>query len=166
MASIRRQLTLFVADRSAGVIEKIRQKYNPAQYALIKSHVTLCREDELIQIESIVKTLEKIKFAPVVIQFDNPIRFNDGKGVLLPAKGENSSFQLLRKAVLKDVIEFPRIAEPHITYMHPRNSSCTDEIFKQICQYDSPHEIHFYKISLIEQYGTEKWQIIQSYDLY
>jgi hypothetical protein len=83
MASVRKQLTLFVEDTAAGLIEKIRQKYNPAQYALIKSHVTLCREDELINIEPIIKTLDKIKFAPVVIQFDKPVRFNDGKGVLL-----------------------------------------------------------------------------------
>ena len=41
----RKQLTLFVKDVQAKAIEAIRRQYNPEQYALIKAHVTLCRED-------------------------------------------------------------------------------------------------------------------------
>lgn len=41
--SHRLQLTLFVPPQQAASIEAIRQTVNPLQYALIKSHVTLCR---------------------------------------------------------------------------------------------------------------------------
>lgn len=38
---------LFIEDEEAEEIEKIRKTFNPEQYALIKSPITLCREDEL-----------------------------------------------------------------------------------------------------------------------
>jgi len=47
MAKIRRQLTLFIDQGDAQIIEMIRAEFNPLQHQLIKSHVTLCREDEL-----------------------------------------------------------------------------------------------------------------------
>ncbi|NMR33228.1 hypothetical protein HIO71_03290 [Chryseobacterium aquaticum] len=47
MNKTRRQLTLFLDDHYSTEIETIRRKYNPVQYKSIKSHVTLCREDEL-----------------------------------------------------------------------------------------------------------------------
>ena len=41
----RLQLTLFVPDDVAAVLEPIRQRLDPVQQGLIGSHVTLCRED-------------------------------------------------------------------------------------------------------------------------
>ena len=48
---MRRQLTLFVKKEDAETIEQIRQAFNPRQFELIKSHVTLCREDEIQNLE-------------------------------------------------------------------------------------------------------------------
>lgn len=53
----RRQLTLFVDEKQSVTIESIRQKFNPQQYRLIKAHVTLCREDEIESIDTVLYNL-------------------------------------------------------------------------------------------------------------
>lgn len=53
----QRQLTLFVAQAAAVTIESIRAAYNPKQTELIKCHVTLCREDEIQDLEKVVNNL-------------------------------------------------------------------------------------------------------------
>ena len=129
MHQTRRQLTLFIGDQNQ-VIEKIRVEFNPEQYGRIPTHVTLCREDE---IEPIEKVIENIRFLswdkPLRIEFDPPERFENGKGVFIPAKRNNPDFYALRKAVLNGLNEFLGKPLPHITLMHPRNSTCSDIIF-------------------------------------
>ena len=49
--------------------------------------------------------------------------------------------------------------------MHPRNSVCTDEIFRQIQQIEFPKTLAFSKISLIEQQDGNKWQVIEEFNL-
>lgn len=60
MNTKRIQLTLFIDEDESAPIEKIRKEFNPGQYALIKSHVILCREDELEQIENVLLNLERL----------------------------------------------------------------------------------------------------------
>ena len=156
----RTQLTLFVPEASA--IEAIRRQYNPVQHSLIAAHVTLCREDELTDMVKVLHNLEQLSFPSIMIRFGKPERFDEGKGVLLPAQEENTSFQELRKAVLKGVIEQPRNHQPHITLMHPRNSICTDEFFLEISKRELPDSIQFNKISLIEQVDGGIWKLIYS----
>jgi hypothetical protein len=165
MNKIRTQLTLFINEKDAKIIEEIRQKFNPKQYALIQSHVTLCREDELENIEQILYNLTHLKHNPITINFGNIILFSDKKGVLIPAIDNLESFESLRKNILKGIIEKPRIQEPHITLMHPRNATCTDEIFAEIQKYDLPNAVKFTKISLIEQERGEKWVVLKEFDL-
>jgi len=43
----RKQITIFLDETEAIPIEAIRKRFNPRQYKLIKSHITLCREDEI-----------------------------------------------------------------------------------------------------------------------
>ncbi len=88
----RMQLTLFVKDVQAKAIEATRRQYNPEQYALIKAHVTLCREDELQEIDQVIKNLENLKQGPITIFFDPVVRFAAGKGVLLPGCNDNLVF--------------------------------------------------------------------------
>lgn len=161
----RIQLTLFIDENESGPIEKIRQEFNPEQYELIKSHVTLCREDELEQIEKVKRNLTKLNQGYITIDFGTVVRFLDGKGVLLPAAGNNESFQKLREKILYGVIENPRIHEPHITLMHPRNATCTDEIFEKIERHTFPNKIQFKKISLIGQEPGMKWEILATFEL-
>jgi hypothetical protein len=132
MQQVRHQLTLFVQPQDATVIEAIRSQYNPVQQQLIASHVTLCREDELEPLEVIIAHLQQLRLAPITVQFGAVKRFDNGKGVMLPALGENTAFHQLRAAVLQPSIATLRLHEPHLTLMHPRNATCTDAIFETI----------------------------------
>jgi hypothetical protein len=165
MSKKRIQLTLFVGKPESEVIEHIRKKFNPLQYALIQAHVTLCREDELEEIEKVLFNLTRLEASPITIDFGYVARFSEGKGVFVPAFGDNQAFQQLRKSILQGVIEQPRQQEAHITLMHPRNSTCTDSIFEQIKQESLPSRIKFTKISLIEQEISEKWRVLKEFDL-
>lgn len=159
----RRQLTLFI---SGGIeqIEKIRKQFNPVQHKLISAHVTLCREDEIIQIEKVIQNILVLKWSdPLKITFDPVYRFEGGKGVWLPSSTENTAFHELRKAILKGLNDNPRKHQPHLTLMHPRNSTCTDKIFDQIKAYALPTELFFDKISLVEQNNGAPWKTISEY---
>lgn len=166
MNPTRYQLTLFVDDEyAASVIESVRRRFNPEQYALISCHVTLCREDELEQIEKVMHNLEGLDQNNIVLAFGHPIRFSEGAGVLLPALGNDQHFQRLRASILAGIIANPRKHEPHITLMHPRNSTCTDEIFVQIVKNHFPKRVTFRKICLIEQEMGKKWRTLKEFDL-
>lgn len=165
MNNKRIQLTLFIPDQNAVAFEKVRKAHNPEQYKLIHAHVTLCREDELDQIDRVMLNLEQLQFECFAINLGAVERFAQGKGVLLPAIGDNDVFQKLRSTVLKGIMDQPRQHAPHITLMHPRNATCTDEIFESIQKNSFPQQITFYEISLIEQEIGEKWQILKTYKL-
>ena len=161
----RRQLTLFIGDGDADAIERIRQAFNPRQSELIRSHVTLCREDEIVDLERIVANLADLTQAEIVIAFGKATRFDNGKGLLLPATRGNTEFQELRRQILRGLNDQPRKQEPHITLMHPRNSVCTDAIFEEVKKVVLPTELKFEKISLIEQIDGGPWRILQEFGL-
>ncbi len=161
---MRRQLTLFVDEKEAVPIERIRNTFNPEQSKLIRSHITLCREDELTQLEAVLGTLEAFTHEYISIQFGAAERFADGKGVLLPAR-VTDEFDALRKAVLKRVADRPRTHEPHITLLHPSNASCTDAIFEQIKKLPLPTRLSFKEICLIEQQQDQPWTTVRVFSL-
>ena len=165
MHNKRVQLTLFVQAAQAREIERIRQAFNPEQYRLINSHVTLCREDELEPIEQVLRNLAALDGGSVCLDFGHVQRFSAGKGVLIPAIGANEGFQRLRAQVLRGITEQPRNHEPHITLMHPRNATCTDEIFAHIESCTFPRQINFHEVALIEQEMGEKWAVLEVFAL-
>lgn len=160
---IRRQLTLFVEQKEAEAIEKVRQEFNPKQFELIKSHVTVCREEEIQNIEQVISNLFFLSLAEIVIEFGKATRFDNGKGLFLPATTDNAEFQELRRQVLVGLTAISRKQEPHITLMHPRNSTCTDKIFGQIEKVSLPTKLKFKRISLIEQEDGGQWKILEEF---
>jgi 2'-5' RNA ligase len=160
---IRRQLTLFVNPNDAQEIEAVRKRFNPQQQELIDCHVTLCREDEIDNIEAILTNVQKLDTIEISINFGRVSRFNNDKGVMLPALGENETFHQLRSKILKGINEFIRKPEPHITLVHPRNATCTDERFEEITKFSFPNRIVFTRISLIEQINGGKWRVLQEF---
>jgi hypothetical protein len=134
------------------------------QQQLIASHVTLCREDELAPLDIILTHLQQLRFAPITVQFGAVKRFDDGKGVMLPALGENAAFHQLRAAVLQPINTTPRLHEPHLTLMHPRNATCTDDIFEVIQAAQLPQLLTFKSITLIQQCSSGKWQSLQHFN--
>lgn len=165
MKTKRLQLTLFVEGSEKALLEEIRSIFNPLQFELIRSHVTLCREDELEPIEQVLQNLQGLKQEAIAIDFGPVVRFSNGAGVMIPAIGDNQSFHDLRAKVLQGIVDQPRKHEPHITLMHPRNSTCTDAIFGQIQKYTLPSQIQFTKITLIEQENGQKWNVLQEFEL-
>lgn len=162
---VRRQITLFVGRKDATEIENIRKKFNPKQQHLIDSHVTLCREDEIENITFVLDNLQRLDTHKISIRFGQVTRFDNGIGVLLPALGDNEQFHQLRLKVLTGLNTTIRRHEPHITLMHPRNSTCTDEIFKAIQKINLPTSLSFDRISLIEQIDGGQWQTLKTYEL-
>ena len=161
--NIRRQLTLFVDEKDAGTIEQLRQEFNPLQFDLIKAHVTLCREDEIQNLERVISNLLSMEHSEFVIEFEKAVRFDNGKGVLLSATNNNGAFHELRKRILFGLIDNLKKPEPHITLMHPRNSTCTTDIFTKIEKASFPTKLKFRKISLIEQDNGGPWKILQEF---
>lgn len=135
------------------------------QYSLIPAHVTLCREDEIEPIAETIKRIRAISLEkPIQIQFDNVARFSSGKGVFMPCAKNYEAFTSLRKAVLGRAI-LQKEQLPHITLMHPRNATRTDEIFDQIKTKKLPHVLAFHTISLIEQKNGGIWKILDEFNL-
>lgn len=166
MPQTRRQLTLFISEPN-GAVEKIRAAFNPVQFKLIPAHITLRREDEIEPLEPVIGNLRFTRLSePLRIEFGPVERFGDGKGVLLPGKAENPGFDELRKALLNGIIAFPRKHHPHITLMHPRNSTCTDEIFEGIKGYNLPAVLSFDTICLIEQEEGGPWRVLEKFAIY
>jgi 2'-5' RNA ligase len=163
--NIRRQLTLFADKKDAEEIENIRKRFNPEQYHLIDSHITLCREDEIENIAVVLDNLQHLNAAKITIQFGELTRFNNSLGVLLPALDDNEQFHQLRLQVLAGLSMTVRRHQPHITLMHPRNSICTDEIFKTIQEFNLPTSLTFNNISFIEQVDGGQWRTLKIYKL-
>lgn len=117
------------------------------------------------KLDKIMRNLIRLNHSPITIEFGSMVRFSEGKGLMVPAFGDNEPFQKLRANILKGIVENPRKREPHITLMHPRNSICTDAIFEQVKAHKLPHKIEFNKISLIEQEMGKQWHILEEFDL-
>lgn len=163
-ASVRRQLTLFLQKDSSEIVEKVRRKYNPKQFELIKAHVTLCREDEIENLGEVLINLAALEEQAITIQFGKPVRFNNGRGVYLTS-GDTQEYSQLRQKILSRIISEPRKQIPHITLMHPGNSACNDEIFEQISKEDFPSCFTFNEVSLIGQKDGGKWKVLKSFGL-
>jgi hypothetical protein len=161
----RRQLTLFVDENDAREIEFVRQRFNPRQHELIASHVTLCREDEIENLPAVLHRLQQLHLPAITIPFGAPTRFDNGRGVLLPALGDNAAYHALRSLLLHNICAVIRKPAPHLTLMHPRNAHCTDEIFAQIQKNHFPTQLRFGSISLIEQIDGGRWHRLQDFPL-
>lgn len=161
----RRQLTIFLDQTESIPIESIRRKFNPRQYELIKSHITLCREDEIEDLVRIHNKLENIEMDEFELRTNGLKRFSEEKGVLITVIDKKGKFRKLRELILKNGDSLPREHESHITLMHPRNSTCDDDTFKQIQKIELPKSLSIKKISLIEQELGEKWTTLREYGL-
>lgn len=165
MARVRRQLTLFLARAAAEEIERLRMTYNPEQSRLIPAHVTLCRDAEVEDLEQVRKNLGRLSWPVLCLEFGPPVRFEDGKGLWLAGVGSLEDFWGLREAVLKGIVDAPARPHPHITLMHPRNSTCTDAIFEVVSGLPLPRRFWFKTVAYIEQVGDAAWRIVEEYPL-
>ena len=160
MTTPRRQATLYLPPAYAAEIERLRAACNPAQHALIRAHVTLCREDEVHDWDELAKRLTAIGPVSVALAFGAPVR--DGDLVYLPATGSTASFDQLRASLLDRPAASIRRQAPHITLIHPRNGTCSDATFASILARCSPFDVTLRAVTLIAQVDDGPWQDLLS----
>lgn len=162
MRKTRQQLSMFVPDPLASEIEAVRRMVDPVQYALIPAHVTLCREDELSDLAAVQTRLEQMQFAPIVLTFGLPERF-DGHGLLLPCIQGEPAFHRLRACLLgtREI----RNQAPHITLAHPRNPQAVANVPGMTLPLVAGMQIAFNSINLIEQIDHEPWTVLARWTL-
>lgn len=149
----RRQASMYITDSLC--IESMRSCFNPAQARLIPAHVTLCREDEVADWDVLRARLESLRPFEITLGFDAPVR-ND-HFVFLPVREGFESFHEFRRSLLTPE---PRIHHPHLTIIHPRNGTCSDEIFAEITRNIPPFRYTFREVMLIEQEGEGVWDLV------
>ena len=155
MPVLRRQATLFLDDNQA--VESVRGEFNPLQARLIGAHVTIVREDETDDWDRLGDLIVQLKPKPVRIDLSEPKR--DGNFVWCAGSGPD--FADLRAALLAA----PRVHDPHLTLIHPRNGVCTDEVFADISWRLSSFSHLFREISFIEQSNGGPWRIWRRFRL-
>lgn len=163
--SVRHQLTLFAVGPEAVVLEQLRLRFNPAQHALIAAHITLCREDELEPLHRVVQTLRTLQSPALTLPLGPPMRFHEGQGVMLPAQEPCTAYHDLRKKILKEVSGNPRHAAAHLTLMHPRNATCTEQTWEEINRLPLPVALTFSKISLVRQVDDQVWELLEEFEM-
>lgn len=150
----RRQASLFLP--ASNQIESARLRYNPIQARLIPAHVTLCREDEVSDWDAFRAGLESLVPFEITLTFGVPVR--EHNFVYLPVREGLEDYQEFRRKILS---EDARDQTPHVTLIHPRNGTCTDEIFADIvATIDTPLQCTFCEVMLIEQEDDEVWRVI------
>jgi len=156
----RRQLTLFVAGPWSSRLEDLRRVLDPVQASLIAAHVTLCREDELEQLDlqSVIARAEAWAHGPLNLSFGPPQRFN-GHGVLLQCQQGRTQFDSLRRWLLQD----PNAREhaAHLTLAHPRNPRAVGNTEATLTACPRALQLQFRAVALIEQQGTAPWRVLQ-----
>ena len=157
----RTQLSLFVPPSISADIEKVRRLLDPVQAALIPAHVTLCREDELEEVD-LESPMSIIGAGSLTLKFGAPEVFA-GHGVLLPCIEGEDRFGQLRRRVLGD--RTIRQQAPHLTLAHPRNPRAPQNLPENLAAVPRGLVITFTHVQLIRQEGTAPWQIIAAHAL-
>lgn len=156
----RRQLTLFVAEPEQARWNALRAILDPVQAALIAAHVTLCREDEIGQLDpsAIFRRVRSWPHGPITLQFDRPTRFG-GHGVLLPCRHGAAQFQRLRQWLLQD--QSAREHGAHLTLAHPRNPKSANNTDAALASCPENLELQFASVALIEQLHQQPWRVLE-----
>jgi 2'-5' RNA ligase len=158
----RRQLSLYLPTDTAHRIEAVRSLVDPVQSRLIPAHITLCREDELTDLPSVLSRLESAPFGPLDLCFGGAEPFG-GHGWLLPCIGGEDRFRELREYLLAS----SRIREqrPHITLAHPRNPRAPGNVASNVSSLPEVLEVTCPRVTLIEQERGGPWYVLETHEL-
>ena len=159
---IRTQLSLYVPKPVRALLDEVRQLLDPIQAKLIPAHVTLCREDEIINLDSALlrSRLLAMKAQAMTLEFGRPESFH-GHGVRLPCIAGESEFHALRELVLGTAAIRREI--PHITLAHPRNPKTLSNTTANVSRLPSSLTITFANIKLIQQQDHQPWQVFDQF---
>ena len=155
----RRQLNLILPEAQRSLVEPIRQELDPKQHALIPAHVTLCRDDELPDLQQLTQRLERLDPFLITMRFGQPQQLTDGCVLLRPTAGIEQ-FQALRQLILGTTA---REYGAHLTLLHPRNASGIPLNLADVAHDLTGLAVTFNTVTLVEQYGFEPWQVKNEY---
>lgn len=160
----RVQLSLYVPTSSAEILEATRRLLDPIQCSLIPAHVTLCREEDLqdLNLANLVSIIASSGAGPMSLKFGSPQVFQE-HGVLLPCIEGEEEFQELRCRLLGS--RSVRRQAPHITLAHPRNSCSPHNKPSNLGAVPSGLVITFSEVRYIMQEAAMPWQVIATYPL-
>lgn len=127
---MRRQLTLIVAPDQHAALDRVRQRLDPKQYAIVPAHVTLCRDEELVPWPEIHRRLERLVPFSIRMPFGEPRRLADGC-ILLRLTDGMEPYQELRNSILG--APAPHHG-PHLTLLHPRNAAAVESDLGRLAQ--------------------------------
>jgi 2'-5' RNA ligase len=153
---------MYVPRDAAREIEAVRRIVDPIQSRLIPAHVTLCREDELGDLASVLARLRAAPFGPLNLRFGKPVAFA-GHGLLLECVEGEGRFRALRQYLLAS----GRVREqkPHLTLAHPRNPRSEGNSLSNTSELPEVIEVTFPSVYLIEQEGSRPWRLLEKYEL-
>lgn len=159
---VRRQLSLYVPGTLSDAIEEVRAMVDPVQHGLIPAHVTLCREDELVDFVDMAGRLASIPLAPVALTFGPAVAFF-GHGLLLPCVQGEPEFLALREHILgsKQIKD----QKPHMTLAHARNPRSAGNSLAAALRLPSTIALVFPVIHLIEQEDAKPWRVLDTYQM-
>ena len=162
MGEIRRQLSMYVSEDVGKEIEEVRKVVDPIQSSLIPGHITLCREDEIREVWKLKDRLNNIAIKPLRLSFGKAEIFS-GHGLLVNCIEGEEEFSYLREYILgaKNI----RNQKAHITLAHPRNPKSIGNRLGNTSRLPEIIRITFPTIYLIEQEGSERWQVLERYEL-
>lgn len=165
---IRRQLSLFVPPPMGAQLDQCRAILDPIQASLIASHVTLCRDDELLEMTSIVDRLHELcdlvrpEIFPLRLSF-GVARRGDGHGIYLDCIDGDVAYQQLREFLLSP--SQARRMTSHITLAHPRNPCAAANQNLDFSTLPQHFSLEFSKIAWIEQEPNSAWHVVQEFQL-
>ena len=157
----RIQLSLFITGAIREEIERVRQRVDPVQSALIPAHVTLCREDELSGETLDALAMRLAGCAPLRLAFGDVVAFG-GHGIMARCSEGAELYSRLRRSVLG---ADAREARPHITLAHPRNPRAPGNALDAI-DLEFPLHVVFDTAMLIEEEAAGlPWRVIREFPI-
>jgi hypothetical protein len=160
----RRQLSLWVPPDQATALEAARRVLDPVQQRLIPAHVTVCRDDEVpdLDVALLRARLNAGRSMPLQLHFGPAQPFHT-HGWLLPCVQGQAEFQALRVLLLgrDDLAQ----AQPHITLAHPRNPRAVGNTPEQARSLPTPRCLVLPTLQLIEQRGAQAWGVLAQFAL-
>ena len=156
---IRRQLSLYVAEPEASMLEALRLVLDPVQQALIPAHATLAREGEFGQ-RSDLEWRERVaglREPCLRMGFGIAEAFHE-HGILLHCLAGQEGFEALRARVLGPAL-LP--LAPHITLAHPRNPRAPgNSLAAARAALPERLDLRFDTLNLVEQHNGGRWRVL------
>jgi 2'-5' RNA ligase len=159
---IRTQLSLYLPQLGPTSVEEARQLLDPIQANLIPLHVTLCREDEIVNLDLIELRTRLADANAIRLVFGQPESFH-GHGILLLCIAGEVEFHALRQWVLGTAVIRHEI--PHMTLAHPRNPKALFNTAANVARLPRNMVITFTSINLIHQEDAKPWQVLEQFTL-